>query len=212
MTTKIRISIKKDATKRQTNNNLLKYKMIDLFAGTGGFTYSFESTHKVETVWANDFEPNSKKMYQCNFSSPFILQDFNDIEVQSIPNCDILTAGFPCFISGTKVQTLEGYKNIENVTLQDKLLTHTGKFQRILNTQQKIYNGDLYEFKIDHHPNMIKCTSDHPFYVRTKRQTWDDIKGIYIYHFEQPSWKKAIEITGDDYFGKIGRASCRERV
>ena len=31
-----------------------KLKMIDLFAGTGAFTSAFESTGKVECVFAND--------------------------------------------------------------------------------------------------------------------------------------------------------------
>jgi len=31
-----------------------KYKMIDLFAGTGAFTLAFQETGRVEVVFAND--------------------------------------------------------------------------------------------------------------------------------------------------------------
>ena len=38
-------------------------KMIDLFAGTGAFTYAFEKTGKVECVFSNDMVEWSKKIY-----------------------------------------------------------------------------------------------------------------------------------------------------
>ena len=31
-----------------------KIKMVDLFAGTGAFSYAFEHTQKVEVIFAND--------------------------------------------------------------------------------------------------------------------------------------------------------------
>jgi DNA (cytosine-5)-methyltransferase 1 len=73
-----------------------KFRMIDLFTGTGAFTLAFESTGHVQVVWANDIEPNSQKAYQCNFPSQFVLGDINTIDVDTIPACDILTGGFSC--------------------------------------------------------------------------------------------------------------------
>ena len=73
-----------------------KLKMIDLFAGTGAFTSAFESTGKVECVFANDMVEGSKRAYDTNFSHPLTLQDLNDIKVADIPAHDILTGGFPC--------------------------------------------------------------------------------------------------------------------
>ena len=73
-----------------------KLKMIDLFAGTGAFTSAFESTGKVECVFANDMVETSKRAYDTNFGHPLTLQDLNDIKVADIPAHDILTGGFPC--------------------------------------------------------------------------------------------------------------------
>ena len=73
-----------------------KLKMIDLFAGTGAFTSAFESTGKVECVFANDMVEGSKRAYDANFKHPLTLQDLNDIKVADIPAHDILTGGFPC--------------------------------------------------------------------------------------------------------------------
>ena len=100
-----------------------------------------------------------------------------------------LCAGFPCFVAGTRVLTNEGYKPIETVELTDKLLTHTGNMQKILNLQQKMYTGKLFEFDIKYHPEMIVATEEHPFYVRTRDG--------------EPQWKIASEITMDDYFGMV---------
>ena len=76
----------------------LPLKMIDLFAGTGAFTYAFQSTDLVECVFANDMVEWSKTIYDHNFgnSHSLTLGDLNDIDVTQIPQHDILTGGFPC--------------------------------------------------------------------------------------------------------------------
>lgn len=71
-------------------------RMIDLFAGTGAFTHAFESTGKVECVFANDMNKESKAIYDLNFSHKLTLKDLNDVDVADIPAHDILTSGFPC--------------------------------------------------------------------------------------------------------------------
>jgi DNA (cytosine-5)-methyltransferase 1 len=73
-----------------------KYTMVDLFAGTGAFTYAFDSTNRVTTVWANDCETRSEQIYRLNFNTPFVRQDFTTIDPHQIPPCEILTAGFAC--------------------------------------------------------------------------------------------------------------------
>jgi len=71
-------------------------KMIDLFAGTGAFTYAFEKTGNVECVFSNDMVEWSKKMYDSNFTHKLTLGNLNDIKTDDIPKHDIITSGFPC--------------------------------------------------------------------------------------------------------------------
>jgi DNA (cytosine-5)-methyltransferase 1 len=73
-----------------------KLKLIDLFAGTGAFSLAFESTNLVDTIFANDMDKNSKKIYDENFNHKLTLRDLNDIKNEDIPFHDILTGGFPC--------------------------------------------------------------------------------------------------------------------
>lgn len=88
----------KNKTKQPTNKakkNKKIYKLADMCAGTGAFSLAFEKTKKVNTVYANDCEKNSKKIYDANFTTELTLKDIHDIDIKTeIPKIDILTAGF----------------------------------------------------------------------------------------------------------------------
>jgi DNA (cytosine-5)-methyltransferase 1 len=73
-----------------------KLKMIDLFAGTGAFSFAFDTTNAVDIVFGNDMVDHSKKIYDENFTHKLTLKNLNDVNVTDIPSHDILTGGFPC--------------------------------------------------------------------------------------------------------------------
>jgi len=78
------------------NNLISKYTLIDLFSGTGAFSYAFHQTNKVATIFANDMLDSSEEIFNLNNNIKLIKQNLIDIKVQDIPYSDILTAGFPC--------------------------------------------------------------------------------------------------------------------
>ena len=70
---------------------------IDLFAGTGAFSLALEKNNKFKCVFTNDMLKCSKQIYQLNNPShTFTLKDLNDINVNEIPNHNLLCGGFPC--------------------------------------------------------------------------------------------------------------------
>lgn len=95
--------IHKNHNNQETNMN---NKVIDLFAGTGAFSYVFEKNNH-ECVFANDMMDISEKIYNLNNKTGvFKLEDLNKIEVANIPKHNILCGGFPCqpfSIAGNKL-------------------------------------------------------------------------------------------------------------
>ena len=96
--------------------------------------------NKFECVFQNDILEGAKEVFGFNNDN----SKYNTTSIYNLisenfvfPKADIIIGGFPCFIAGTKVLTHNGYKNIEEVVLTDTLMTHTGRFQTILNLQKK---------------------------------------------------------------------------
>ena len=104
------------------------------------------------------------------------------------------------FIVGTKVLTQDGYKNIENILVNDKLLTR-GVVKNILKLRTSVYNGDVYNVYIKNHPNVITCTKEQLFYVREKKCITINNNPEII--FKNPVWKKANNLTTNDYYGMV---------
>ena len=180
-------------------NEKTPLKYIDLFCGIGGFHQALSAVG-AECVLASDIDKKCCESYKLNYGIDPV-NDIKDIDETKINDFDIICGGFPCFVSGTKVLTNDGYKCIEDVKLDDTLMTHTGKFQNILNLQQKNYTGMLYNIKIKYHPSFIRCTEEHPFYVREKTRKWNSGLLKYDYTFKNPEWKTASELDNNHYFG-----------
>jgi hypothetical protein len=59
----------------------------------------------------------------------------------------------------------------------------------------------LFSIDIKYHPETIVCTDEHPFYVREKTIKYSHNKRLIS--FGDPVWKKANELTINDYFGMV---------
>jgi len=70
------------------------FTFIDLFAGVGGMRLGFESAGG-KCVFSSEWDPNCQKTYEANFG---VLPDgdITQIEVDEVPPCDVILAGFPC--------------------------------------------------------------------------------------------------------------------
>lgn len=72
-----------------------KYTAISLFAGVGGICQGFMN-NGVEIVFANDIDKNACATYRENFPHGIIESPIEKINVQDIPNADMVIFGFPC--------------------------------------------------------------------------------------------------------------------
>lgn len=79
------------------------FTFIDLFAGIGGFHIAMHGTGG-KCVFASEIDKYARQTYEHNFRniSPEIFetgnfnQDINDVDIDKIPDFDVLCAGFPC--------------------------------------------------------------------------------------------------------------------
>ena len=69
-------------------------KMVSLFSGCGGLDLGFE-TAGFDIVWANDFDSDAQAVYRLNIGE-IDGRNIMSVGEEDIPDCDILTAGFPC--------------------------------------------------------------------------------------------------------------------
>jgi len=130
---------------------MLKKTVVDLFAGTGAFSIAFESTNKFRTIYANDYDKNSEKIFTHNFPhKKFINQDLNTIDVTDIPKMDVLTGGFPCqpfSISGEQ----KGFDDIRSNVfwkLIEIIKYHRPRFVVLENVKNLVSHDSGKTFKI----------------------------------------------------------------
>jgi DNA (cytosine-5)-methyltransferase 1 len=79
-----------------------KIKVVELFAGVGGFRLGLEKHNNYQIVWSNQWEPSTKKqhaslVYEARFGTKnHSTKDIVTVETEDIPNHDLLVGGFPC--------------------------------------------------------------------------------------------------------------------
>lgn len=188
----------------------MPFTAVSLFSGCGGDTLGLERAGG-KVVAFSEINKAAIQTHLANFPESVLLCDptSKSSDITKVPDevfaqykgTDVIFAGFPCFTAGTLVLTHLGYIPIEDVTLDHRLLTHTGVFQDIVNLQRKIYSGLLYDIKLRYHPNVISATKEHPFYVRRRTDVWNNTRRLYERKFGEPQWTIAENLEKDDYFG-----------
>jgi len=80
-------------------------KVVELFAGVGGFRIGLEQSGPYKVIWSNQWEPSTKAqhaswVYEARFGSEnHSNEDIEEViknKFESIPDHDLLVGGFPC--------------------------------------------------------------------------------------------------------------------
>ena len=152
-----------------------KIRVVELFAGVGGFRIGFERSSSIfDTVWANQWEPGQKgqwayKCYVKNFGSPERCSN-EDIAtvINEVPEHDLLCGGFPCqdySVAHTLASSkgIEGKKGVLWWSINDIIKKHHPNYillenvDRLLKSPAKQRGRD---FGI-----ILRCLMDEGYYV-----------------------------------------------
>ena len=105
------------------------YKVVSLFCGCGGadlgmigdfyFNNNYYREHPCELVYACDIDQKAIDTHKLNFTSKqAVCADICEVESNSIPDCDILTGGFPCQSFSTVNPTKDPFDDRANLYKQ----------------------------------------------------------------------------------------------
>lgn len=179
-----------------SKDRLNTVRLLSLFSGIGAFEEALKvSQIPYEVVNYCEVVPYIAEAYALMHNEPIEknLGDITKIDPATLPEFDLMTYGFPCFVKGTKILTLNGYKNIEEITKNDYVLTHNNNYKKVvkpmINYAHSIYNVSTMC------SDDIFVTEEHPFYVRKL------IKKGRNKSFNPPEWIKTKNLSNEYYVG-----------
>lgn len=133
------------------------------------------------------------------------LGDISKIKYDEIEDFDLMNFSFSCFLPGTLVLTRSGYKNIEDITSEDYVLTHTNTYRKVVKPMSN-YADHIYRLKTMCSEDLM-VTGEHPFYVRERSRVHNNNmpnlkrgRG-YERKFSEPKWIEAKDLSKDYYVG-----------
>lgn len=134
------------------------------------------------------FRNKGHDAYSCDIlpsedNSPYHIQD-NVLNILN-QDWDMMVAFPPCFAPGTLIKTSAGLKNIEDIIIGDKVLTHLNRYKivydRHISFSEKILDIKTLSSK-------LRVTHNHPFYTITRKDFL-------------PKWTLAKDLTKDHFIG-----------
>jgi DNA (cytosine-5)-methyltransferase 1 len=86
---------------------------VSLFAGAGGTDLGFKEAG-FRIIWANDNDPNCVATYRKNIGAEIVLGDIEDVDLDTIPQADVVIGGFPCqgFSVANMGRTVDDKRNV----------------------------------------------------------------------------------------------------
>lgn len=122
--------------------------------------------------------------------------DISKIDWVQVPDFDLFTYSFPCFVAGTMVMTKNGLLPIELIATGDDVITHTKEFKKVVTPMVHEYHGKMV--KVDAMCcGSIDCTANHRFYIRRRKRVGHLGKRIFL----EPEWVEAENLDKNCYLG-----------
>lgn len=162
----------------------------ECFAGFGGFRAAMEEVG-IDTIWGCEIDSHARQAYRHFWGDELAGNDITQVDASSVPDHDILTGGFPCFVAGTMILTMAGYKPIETVRSGELVLTHLGHWRRVDKTTSRD-GASIRRVQAGGIP--IHTTDEHPFWVVERQKKWNNTRRVYDLSFSEPTWIDAKDL------------------
>ena len=173
-------------------------KFLDLFAGVGGIRLGMEQAGHECVGWV-EWDKFARKSYIAIHKpdDEFTEKDVNNVKSDELPKADCWCFGFPCSPAGTKVKTIDGYKNIEDIKKGDLVLTHQGRYQKVIRPMSKIAVA-INKINAKGVFN-LQLTDNHPLYV-------------YNINTKEFEWVKAAKLNKDIHYLTLNVNTNEDRI
>lgn len=79
-----------------------------------------------------------------------------------------------CFPEGTPIVTSKGIKSIEDIQVNDLVLTHKGRYRKVLRTFTRQYSGMMYDIFSVKSSTPLTLTEEHPVLIKERHQLKPD--------------------------------------
>jgi len=150
------------------------------------FSYFNEDTDRVELVQRIDWDRVFK--YAPDWVKVLLQTD------------QPYSSSMGCLIGTSKINTLEGLKEIKDIREGDLVKTHTGAWKKVTRLFSKYFNEGIYTIKVQSLGKEFKVTYEHPFLILPKEKVknkWNSF--IYDSETLEPEWIKTQDLRVGDY-------------
>lgn len=155
-------------------------RLLSLFSGIGAFEKALDRENiPYELVNFCEIDKFAVKSYCAihGVAEDKNLGDISKVANDDIPDCDLVTFGFPCVPKGSMVKTINGYVAIENIAVGDMVLTHNNRYKKVLRTMNRV-SDHIYHIK-GAGVSDLRITGEHPLYVlRNGKFEWVKVKDL----------------------------------
>ncbi len=145
-------------------------------------------------VGFSEIEPFPSRLLQHHYPDVTNFGDMNNYKEWDVEPFDVLIGGTPCFPAHVLIQTVRGTVPINEVRVGDQVLTHQGRYRRVLEIGSKL--AQTIVVRGQGASTGITTTEEHPFYARRQGRVWNNTRRAYDVLLDAPEWVPAKDMRG----------------
>ena len=173
-------------------------RLLSLFSGIGAFEKALDRENiPYELVNFCEIDKFAVKSYCATHgvTEDKNLGDISKVANDDIPDCDLISYGYPCVTGDTLIATAGGYKQIKEIKEGEMVLTHANEYKKV---ERFIPQGKKEIWHINAMgTHGIDTTENHRYYARKKYR-----KGhLGIRTFTEPAWVECKNLNNNYYLG-----------